>query len=84
MMKSSNKMCDDERFSVRTSATVLVVDRNLDYKELKDLLMEKIDLLPFCLVIHYSVFVVLCILMKMVSCLPGLFDLSLVIRQIYV
>ena len=59
MMKSSNKMCDYEQLSVRTSAIVLVVDRNLDYKELKDLLMEKIDLLPFCLVIHYNVFAVL-------------------------
>ena len=58
MIKSSNKMCDDERFSVRTSTTVLVVDRNLDYKELKDLLMDIIDLLPFCLVIHYNVFAV--------------------------
>ena len=50
-------MCDYEQFSVITSA--IVVDRNLDYKDLKDLLMEKIDLLPFCLVIHYSVFAVL-------------------------
>ena len=59
MIKSSNKMCDYERFSVRTSATVLVVDRNQGYKELKDLLMEIIDLLPFCLVIYYSVFAVI-------------------------
>ena len=39
-------------------SSAIVVDRNQEYKELKDLLMEIIDLPPFCLVIHYNVFAV--------------------------
>ena len=64
---------------VITSA--IVVDRNQDHKELKDLLMEIIDLLPFCLVIHS--FAVANVDGNTLV-LPGLFDFPLVIRQIYV
>ena len=67
---------------VITSA--IVVDRNQDHKELKDLLMEIIDLLPFCLVIHFCCSFAVANVDGNTLVLPGLFGFPLVIRQIYV
>ena len=46
-------MCDDESVLLYVISSAIVVDRNQEYKELKDLLMEIIELPPFCLLIHF-------------------------------